>query len=227
MSEFNIDPEFSVYRLVERARQSMPIIQHRRTMSVISHEIEDATLIDYAKTTVFSSFQYMSKFLPQINRYTRLAQVADSVYVFGVPDVELPAIPNITYVPLSEDDQLTKEWFLVSFGERYYSALATEELSKFSDPDPLRQFKGVWTFDYGLVNILKDWLSDTVGLRRLSYDDTMRPDTSSQTHHVLKASERLRQRAARETDPTLRDELMLLVARGLHPVTKHLYAGML
>jgi len=225
MSPFNLDSSFSVYDLVARTKRDASIIQHRRAMSVISHTIEDATLIDGARTTLYSSFQVMSKFLPQVRRYTELARKAERVYVFGVPDVEVPAIPNITYVPLQPHDQLAKEWFIVSFGPTYYSALATEELTNLTDPDHVRQFKGIWSFDYNIVNILQDWLADTVGARRLNYDDAASVPPRQQTTYINQAIDRLKRRVAREQDETLRQELTFLIVRGLKPVTGHLGAA--
>lgn len=164
---FAIDSQFSVFHLVERIESRSNLLNHRRTMSLVSYEIENATLIDGARTRIFSGFQYFSKFTPQLERYRRLAQRAESIYVFGVPDVELPSIPNLTFVPLSPGDQLSKEWFLISYGVDFFSALATEELTPISDPDPQRMFKGIWTFDVSLVSILADWLTSTVGAHTL------------------------------------------------------------
>lgn len=165
----HIDPAFSVYHLVERIQQEKvsAVLNHRRTMSLISYEIENTTLIDSASTRVFAGFQQMSRFLPQIKRYTQLARRAESIYVFGIPDVTPPDIPGVIYVPLSSDDQLSKEWFLVSYGRSYASALATEELTRTDDPDETRMFKGIWTFDLRLISILEEWLTHTVDARPL------------------------------------------------------------
>mgnify|MGYP000060359943 CR=1 FL=1 len=157
-----IDPNFSVFQLVQRVQSDGMLLSHRRTMSMVSYEIENASLIDGAHNRIFSSFQYMSKFIPQIARYTQIAMRAESVYVFGVPDISLPTLPNITYIPLKPTDQLAKEWFLVSYGREYCSALGTEEQSQFHDPDDSRVFKGSWSFDKSMVNILHDWLSSAV-----------------------------------------------------------------
>lgn len=156
-----IDPEFSVYHLVERMT-TKTLLNHRRTMSFISREIENAGILEGAQGRIFSGFQVMSKFLPQVERYTRLAQVSESIYVFGVRDIDPPTIPNITYVFLEAEDQLAKEWFLIAHGEDYHSALATEELTHLTDPDELRQFRGFWTFDREMVKILEEWLSSAV-----------------------------------------------------------------
>ena len=165
---YTVDPTFSVYRLIERIESHSILLNHRRTMSMISFEIENATLIDGARSRIFAGFQYMSKFLPQAKRYQKLAVSGESIYVFGVYDVEPPVIPNIKYIPLASTDRLASEWFVIAHGTGYSSALATQELSRFSDPDDQRQFKGIWTFDMAIVAIMHDWLASLVDARPLS-----------------------------------------------------------
>jgi len=172
MHEYDIDPDFSVYHLVKRVEQTSALLNHRRTMNYISYEIENASILDRVNNRVFSGFQYLSKFIPQIKRYQQIAAHADEVYVFGVPDVTPPAIPNVYYVPLKPTDQLAREWFLISHGADYYSALATEELTQFGAPDEYRMFKGLWSFDLDMVQILADWLTKTVDTKPQFIDDT-------------------------------------------------------
>lgn len=166
LRDFNIDPTFSVYKLAMRSMQDTAIMYHRNTMSIISKEVENATIQDGAENMVFASFQFMSRFLPQVERYKQLAPRAHHVYVFGVVDCDLPQIDNLTYVPLKKTDHLVKEWFMVSFGRDYFSALATEELTDLDTPTPDKHFKGVWSFDVFLVGVLYEWLCNTVGLRK-------------------------------------------------------------
>lgn len=162
-----IDPSFSVFHLTERVQQQSTLLNHRRTMSLVSYEIENATLVDGARTRIFAGFQLFSKFMRQLTRYTTIALRAETVYVFGVPDVNPPELPNITYIPLKRTDQLAKEWFLVSYGRDYGSALATEEVTNITHPDHERLFKGIWTFDPAMVVILQQWLSSAVDAREL------------------------------------------------------------
>ena len=166
-----IDPQFSVFHLVDRVQLGNSVLNHRRTMSLVSYEIENATLTHGARNRIFAGFQVMSKFIPQIERYTSLAQRAESVYVFGVMDVQPPPLPHVTYVSLTQTDQLAKEWFLVSHGQDYFSALATEEVSHITDPDDQRVFKGLWTFDLSMVMILESWLTSAVDARPLQISD--------------------------------------------------------
>ncbi|MCS6871236.1 MAG: hypothetical protein NZ571_07240 [Anaerolineae bacterium] len=162
-----IDPTLSVYALAARVADSAAMINHRRTMTLISYEIENAVLHDGARARIFAGFQKMSFFLPQVKRYQRLAQRAESVYVFGVPDVPVPNIPNVTYVTISPRDQLAKEWFLLADAPDYASILATEELTTWDDPDHERVFKGVWSFDENIVTIVQEWLTSLVDARPL------------------------------------------------------------
>ena len=165
--DVSIDPTFSVYRLVGRLPDESTMLQSRRGMNVISYEIENATIVDKASTRVFSSFQRMSRFLPQVERYRQLAARSNGVYVFGAMDVamaDLPEIKKLNYVPIDPNSQLAKEWFLVSYSDSYYSALVTEELSEMDDPDAEREFRGLWTFDLAMVSTLHEWLAGLVGI---------------------------------------------------------------
>ncbi|MBC8099819.1 MAG: hypothetical protein H7Y11_10280, partial [Armatimonadetes bacterium] len=83
-------------------------------------------------------------------------------------------IPRVTYVKLEPGTQLAKEWFLVSYGKDYFSALATEEQTHITDADEDRRFNGAWTFDVELVTILHDWLSSAVKAPPLVIADSER-----------------------------------------------------
>lgn len=165
MTEVNIDSDFSVYKLAQRREDISMVISRRLTMSKVSYIIEETTRTDGVGNIIFASFQYMSKFIPQMKRYREIARNAKHVYVFGVPDVPLPAIDNITYVELSPDDKLAKEWFVVSHGVDFSTALVTEELSNFYDPDDQRRFNGFWIFNDGIIPIVYEWLLHVVNNR--------------------------------------------------------------
>ena len=220
-----IDPTFSVYHLVERGHEQA-MLRHRKTMSLVSYQIENASIEDMVRTRVFSGFQRLSKFLPQMERYRKLAEVAESVYVFGVDDVMPPPIPNLTYVPLRPQDQLSKEWFLVSYGKDYYSALATEELTHIDDPDDERMFRGLWSFDERLVSILHDWLSrvvdaDTYDIHR-EIDEAGGHNMTSQMQLVANAMQRMvaltdRLEAQADRERKLREELLVTLNKEVKP----------
>jgi DICT domain-containing protein len=212
-----IDPTVSVFGLVEHTQQQNMFINHRRTMSLISYEIENATLVDGAQNRIFSAFQYLSKFLPQVKRYEKLAQKAESVYVFGVADVVPPPIPKVTYVKLDPKSQLAKEWFLVSFGRDYVSALATEEQTQITDPDEERVFHGVWSFEFELVGILNNWLTNLVKASPMDLEERERNYTN-QLNIMSNSMGRIITRIANEKNPHVPKELGNAVNTSLRPV---------
>lgn len=217
--ELNIDPNFSVYRLAGRVAHSATL-NHRRTMNAISREIENTTLIDGSPTRMYAAFQLFSRFVPQMSRYRDLAKRAESIYVFGIPDVILPDIENITYIPLKPTDQLAKEWFLVSYGKDYASALATEEQTHISYADADRLFKGIWTFDPTLVNILADWLARSINIepQNLIADEI---DAERHTQLIHRISGRIMNRLTSPSAITMngmmRQELRAIVKNTLQP----------
>ena len=221
IKQFHIDPSFSVYELTRRSMQDTAVMHHRKTMTVISNEIENATIVDDVKNTVFSSFQRMSRFLPQAGRYRELAAKSEHVYVFGVVDCDLPTIDNLTYVPLKPTDQLAKEWFCVSHGRDYFTALATEELSDIDDPDHLREFKGVWSFDAFMVELLYDWLARIVDLKQMPVRER---NYLKQAELISNTIGRMAVRVMdhQDDDPVTYDELQSIMQSSLHPAHNHI-----
>ncbi|MCC7447755.1 MAG: hypothetical protein IT324_10075 [Anaerolineae bacterium] len=167
MPNITLDPNLSVYGLVHRTKAQRTFLNHRRAMLIVSYEIENAIILDKARARVFAGFQRMSRFLPQVKRYQKLAQHAESVYVFGIMDVQPPPIAGVRYIPLKENFQLAKEWFLIADAPDYFSALATEEISTEGIPDDQRVFEGVWSFDEDMITILQEWLTSLVDARPL------------------------------------------------------------
>lgn len=221
--ETNVDSNFSVYRIVKRTRGDHALLNHRRTMTIISNEIENATLLDDANTTIFAGFQRFSSFVPQRKRYERIAKKSQSVWVFGVPDVVLPTIPNIHYIPLKETDQLAKEWFVVSYGQDYFSALATEELTRWGTQDEKREFKGVWSFDLDLVSILYEWLERSVGHRGDVLQPHSKPHWERQLLRMNRTINRIRKRIKDSKDyRIIRRELEMMIDTSLFPALQTL-----
>lgn len=165
-----IDPNFSVYNLLERNTKQNFSLRHRDTMQQISYEVEDSAAVALGKTRLFSGFQRLSRFLPQIERYRAMAPSMEGIYVFGIPDVEPPAIAKVHYITLKPEDHLAREWFVVSYGPGYSSAIATEELNLPARKDHERTFKGMWTFNPFIVSIIGDWISSAVDAPEIRWE---------------------------------------------------------
>jgi DICT domain-containing protein len=183
----------------------------------MSRAMEDVILLDGAHGRIFSSFQRMSRFLPQAERYQKLAEKAEHVYIFGEKDVEVPIIPNTTYVFLSKTDALVKEWFVVAYAPEYQSVLATRELSDIDDPDDIRTFQGIWTFDRNMVDIIQEWLSSAVDAHPLPFSNENAPIQQQiriirhNIQHITK------QHPLEEDHPIIQEELQSVVNEVLTP----------
>ncbi|HSB29147.1 MAG TPA: DICT sensory domain-containing protein [Pyrinomonadaceae bacterium] len=63
---------------------------------------------------VYAGFEKFSQLQPIIDRYLRIADVSESVYLFGQDDWKPPRHPNIRVIPLSPDFQLARELFVIT-----------------------------------------------------------------------------------------------------------------
>ncbi|ETX00264.1 MAG: hypothetical protein ETSY1_11900 [Candidatus Entotheonella factor] len=109
-----MDPNFNLYSLAESWNLRQITGFYRGTLRTLSYEFENAILQGNIQGRLFAGFQKMSYFLTRLDRYSQLAQVVGQIWIFGIPDVDLPqSIEGITFVPLREHDRLVKEWFLV------------------------------------------------------------------------------------------------------------------
>jgi len=155
-----VPPEFSVYDLVRKSRQASILLNHRRTMSHISHSIEKRLLDENVDGQLFVGFQMMQFFLHRQKTYEKLAKKFRHIYVFAHPDTAAPSIDGLDYIPLQESDALAREWFLVFHGPTYFTALVTEEKTKPGDPN--RLFEGLWTFNLDIVSIISEWIVSAI-----------------------------------------------------------------
>lgn len=157
-----IDPAASIYGLVRRAKENRTLVNSMATMQMVTSEIENVMLLDGVRTRVFAGFEYMSIFMPQVERYRQIAQNAECVYVFAVMDVEPPTMANVRFIPVRDNTPLTQEWFLVADSADYFTALCAEEQSAPDAAEQDRTFEGVWSFDEGIVTIIQEWLTHLV-----------------------------------------------------------------
>ena len=76
--------------------------------------IENAILLRTNRAgRVYAGFEKLSALQPVIDRYVRIADVSECVYLFGEPDWQPPKHPNIRVVPLNPSFRLSRELFLI------------------------------------------------------------------------------------------------------------------
>jgi DICT domain-containing protein len=72
---------------------------------------------------VYAGVEKLSSLQPIIDRYLRIADVSESVYVFGQDDWRPPRHPNLRLIPLNADFQLAREWFVITLSSSLACAL--------------------------------------------------------------------------------------------------------
>jgi hypothetical protein len=63
---------------------------------------------------VYAGVEKMSSLQPIIDRYMRIADVSEAVFLFGEDDWRPPRHPNIRLIALNGDFRLAREWFVVT-----------------------------------------------------------------------------------------------------------------
>jgi hypothetical protein len=77
--------------------------------------IENALLLKTnRKGRVYAGFEKLSLLLPVIDRYMRIADLSECVFIFGEHDWNPPRHPNLRIITLKPDFELAHESFLIA-----------------------------------------------------------------------------------------------------------------
>lgn len=86
--------------------------------------VENALLLRTSrKGRIYAGFEKLSLLQPIITRYLRIADLSESVFIFGEADWGPPRHPNIRIIPLKSDFELAHESFLISHSPKLEVAL--------------------------------------------------------------------------------------------------------
>jgi signal transduction histidine kinase len=153
----------SLFGLARASCERQPFVSDRPGLTRICRDTEEAVLAARLPARIFAGFQKWSFARPVAARYAELARHARGVWLFGLPDVEPPALPGVTWVALTERHALVREWFLVVDAASYFTALAAEDLGGLDVSPARRRFQAVWSFDATLVHELGARLGAALG----------------------------------------------------------------
>ncbi|HEY6660111.1 MAG TPA: DICT sensory domain-containing protein [Pyrinomonadaceae bacterium] len=86
--------------------------------------IENAILLRTNRSgRVYAGVEKFSALQPIIDRYMRIADVSESVYLFGQDDWRPPRHPNIRLITLNQDFRLARELFVITHSSSLSCAL--------------------------------------------------------------------------------------------------------
>ena len=88
---------------------------------------------------VYAGVEKLSALQPIIDRYMRIADVSETVYLFGQDDWRPPRHPNIRLITLKQDFRLAREWFVITHSSSLNGALvAFDETCTDTIPEQIR-----------------------------------------------------------------------------------------
>ncbi len=135
-------------RTTFRFRSVVPCLEY------ISLLIENALLLRTNRTgRVYVGFEKFSRMKPIADRYLRIADVSERVYVFGEDDWQPPRHPNMRLIAASKNSHLSREWFVIAESSSLRVALvAVEEAEGFDAPVlEARRFQAIKTSDEKII----------------------------------------------------------------------------
>jgi DICT domain-containing protein len=102
--------------------------------------IENAILLRTNRSgRVYAGVEKLSALQPIIDRYMRIADVSESVFLFGEDDWRPPRHPNIRLITLNPDFRMAREWFVITHSKSMSCALvAYDEAGGNTLPEEIR-----------------------------------------------------------------------------------------
>jgi DICT domain-containing protein len=115
--------------------------------------IENAVLLRTNRTgRIYVGFEKLSRMEAIIDRYLRIADVSERVYVFGEADWKPPRHPNMKLIPVQSGSRLGREWFVIAESSTLRVALVALDEDGFDVPDlEARNFRGFKSSDPAVV----------------------------------------------------------------------------
>jgi DICT domain-containing protein len=138
-------------RATFRFRAQVPALEY------LSLLIENAVLLrTHRGGRLYAGFEKLSRMEPVVDRYMRIADVSERVYVFGEPDWKPPRHPNMRVIELEGALRLAREWFVVADSPAQRVALVGFDEEGFTSRPVLeeRTFSALKTHDPAVVRRL-------------------------------------------------------------------------
>ena len=135
-------------------------------LEYVSLLIENAVLLrTHRAGRVYSGFEKLSHMETLVERYLRIADVSERVYVFGEADWQPPRHPNMRVIALPHDSRLTREWFVIANSPALRVAiLALDEDNQSALTFEARKLRALKTSNPEIITRLSDIAEELVDL---------------------------------------------------------------
>ncbi len=137
-------------RTTFRFRAQVPCLEY---MSLL---IENGLLLRTNRAgRIYVGFEKLSRMEAVVDRYLRIADISERVYIFGEPDWKPPRHPNIKLIPQTGDAPLAREWFVIADSPSLHVALVAVDEDGFDTPDlEARRFRAFKSSDPAIIKRL-------------------------------------------------------------------------
>jgi DICT domain-containing protein len=136
-------------------------------LEYVSLLIENAVLLrTHRAGRVYAGFERLSRMEGIVDRYLRIGDVSERVYVFGEPDWKPPRHPNMRVIALPRDSRLAREWFIIATSPVLKVALVAFDKDDASAQSSFeaRKFRALKTSDPAIVERLQSLAEELVDL---------------------------------------------------------------
>lgn len=178
----------SLFNSISTQYQDLRSVSSVAMMNTISRLVEDQIIKHELPVNFYAGFERFSNFPDQMRRYSRLGAACRRVYVFGVPDVQPPAISGIEFIAISPQSPLAREWFLLIDTPDFWTTLLTKEVDGRDEASGGRRFDGIWSFDEQVVARASLLISQTM---ETTYKPVTQRNMASQTRHISEINSQL------------------------------------
>lgn len=133
-----------------RFRSQVPCLEY------VSLLIENSLLLRTIRTgRVYAGFERLSRLEPVVDRYLRIADLSERVYIFGEADWHPPRHPNMQTITVKKGVNLAREWFVIVDSPKMHLALIARDETGWTIPVlEDRTFNSLVTHDASLVDHL-------------------------------------------------------------------------
>ncbi|MDX2100439.1 MAG: DICT sensory domain-containing protein [Leptolyngbyaceae cyanobacterium bins.59] len=161
-----------------------PQTYFKSSLTALSHAMEDQVLAGTDRPLVIASFQRERFYRQEAQRYLRISERTDHVYVLAAPETDFAnRSGDYETIAFDPEDGLSQEWHLIVLGSQYATCLVCQEReshtkitsspSSNSSPsskgsndlpavDQTRRFEGIWTFDRTVSRKAAELLLDRI-----------------------------------------------------------------
>lgn len=148
------NPNSVLAQLLESLPHLRKQIYFKTSLTALSHAMEDQVLAGVEKPLVIACFQRERFYRQEAQRYRRIGQKSDQVYVLAAPEAHFKNTSGIhETVAFEAQDALSHEWHLLVVAQTYATCLVCREregmtqMPEIAEMDQTRCFEGIWTFD--------------------------------------------------------------------------------